>query len=111
MDELLCVTLENYQSESARGKTLTFAKGFLKYLTKTKLHSRYYAIDIFLARPKNSKCGKNVMSCIIMKEDIENILAYVQTARNEGRINQLRAQHYVHSFCLEPIRGNEVWQQ
>lgn len=37
MAELLITTLENYQSESAKGKTLTFAKGFLKYLTKTKL--------------------------------------------------------------------------
>lgn len=37
MDELLSTTLKNYQSESARGKTLTFAKGFLKYLTNTKL--------------------------------------------------------------------------
>jgi len=58
MDELLSTTLENYQSESARGKTLTFAKGFLKYLTKTKLDSRYYAFDIFLDGRKILKYGK-----------------------------------------------------
>jgi len=99
LDELLTITLENYQSESARGKTLTFAKGFLKYLTKTKLDSRYYAFEIFLERPKNLKVRKNVTTRIITKEDIENILAYIRTAHNEARISQLRAQHYV-AFIL-----------
>ena len=36
---------------------------------------------------------------IITKGDIENILTYIQTAHNEGRINQLRAQHYT-AFIL-----------
>ena len=40
MDELLSATLKKYQSESATGKTFSFAKGFLKYLTKTKLDAR-----------------------------------------------------------------------
>jgi len=61
MEELLSTTLKKYQSESAKGKTLTFAKGFLKYLTKTKLDSRYYAFDIlihnFLA--SNNECTGN----------------------------------------------------
>jgi hypothetical protein len=111
MDEMLSATLKNYQSESARGKTLTFAKGFLKYLTKTQLDSRYYAFDIFLDRPKKLKVRKNVTNRIITKEDIENILAYIQTARNEGRISQLRAQHYIAFILFEPIRGKEVWQR
>ena len=99
MEELLCTTLKKYRSESAKGKTLTFAKGFLKYLTKTKLDSRYYAFDIFLDRPKKLKVRKNVTNRIIVKEDIENILAYIQTAFNEGRISQLRAQQYT-AFVL-----------
>jgi hypothetical protein len=99
MEESLGTTLKKYQSESAKGKTLTFAKGFLKYLTKTKLDSRYYTFDIFLNRPKNFKVRKNVTNRIITKEDIENILAYVQTALNEGRISQLRARHYI-TFVL-----------
>lgn len=99
MEELLGITLKKYQSESAKGKTLTFAKGFLKYLTKTKLDSRYYAFDIFLNRPKNLKVRKNVTNRIITKEDIENILAYIQTALNEGRISQLKARHYI-TFVL-----------
>jgi len=37
MDELRSFMLKKYQSESAKGKTLTFAKNFLKHLTKTKL--------------------------------------------------------------------------
>lgn len=38
---------------------------------------------------------------IITKEDIENILAYIQTALNEGRISQcqLRVRHYI-TFVL-----------
>lgn len=99
MDELLSVTLKKYQSESATGKTFSFAKGFLKYLTKTKLDARYYAVEIFLDRPKKLKIRKNVTNRIITKDDIENILTYIQTAHNEGRINQLRAQHYT-AFIL-----------
>jgi len=94
MDELLSATLKKYQSESATGKTFSFAKGFLKYLTKTKLDARYYAVEIFLDRPKKLKIRKNVTNRIITKDAIENILTYIQTAHNEGRINQLRAQHY-----------------
>jgi hypothetical protein len=82
MDESLNITLENYQSESARGKTLTFAKGFLKYLTKTRLDSRYYAFEIFLDRPKHLKVRKNVTSRIITKEDIENILTTCHCIQN-----------------------------
>jgi len=99
MEELLSTTLKKYQSESDKVKTLTFAKGFLKYLTKTKLDSRYYAFDIFLDRPKNLKVRKNVTYRIITKEDIENILAYIQTARNEELISKLRAQQYI-AFVL-----------
>jgi len=99
MDELLSTTLKKYQSESAKVKTLSFAKCFLKYLTKTKLDSRYYAFDIFLDRPKNLEVRKNVTNRIITKEDVGNILAYIQTALNEERISPLRAQHYI-AFVL-----------
>jgi len=68
MEELLSTTLKKYRSESAKGKTLTFAKGFLKYLTKTKFDSRYYAFDIFLDRPKKLKIRKNVTNRIITKD-------------------------------------------
>lgn len=44
MKELLGTTLKKYQSESAKGKTLTFAKSFLKYLTKQN-----WTLDITLS--------------------------------------------------------------
>jgi hypothetical protein len=84
MDELRTFTLNKYRSVSARAKMLTFAKGFLKYLTKTKLDSRYYAFELFLDRPKALKERKNVTTRIVMKEDIEIILAYIQKAHHEG---------------------------
>jgi len=40
-----------------------------------------------------------VTNRIITKQDIENILAYIQTTRNQSRISQVRAQHYV-AFIL-----------
>ncbi len=78
---------------------LTFAKGFLKYLTKTKLDSRYYAFEMFLDRPKALKERKNVTTHIVTKEHIEIILAYIQKAHHEGRISHYRAQQYT-AFVL-----------
>ncbi len=54
---------------------------------------------MFLDRPKVLKERKNVTTRIITKEDIENILTYIQKAEQEGRISQYRAQQYT-AFVL-----------
>ncbi|MGZ4921766.1 MAG: hypothetical protein ACXV3U_06195 [Halobacteriota archaeon] len=51
-------TLKRYRSSWSHGKTLAFAKAFLKHLTKTRLDSRYAAFAVFLEMPKTVRFGK-----------------------------------------------------
>ncbi len=99
LDTLRADTLDKYQCEDSKSKMLSFAVAFLKYLTKTRLDNRYYAFSIFLERPKTLKHCKRVTSRIITKQDIENILTYIKTAKSEGRLSTYRAQQYT-AFTL-----------
>ena len=65
---------------------------FFKYLTETRLDNRYYALSIFLERPKTLRHQKRITNCIITKQDIENILAHIKTAESDGRLSMHRAQ-------------------
>ena len=94
LDTLRTNTLEKYQCEDSKSKMLSFAVAFLKYLTKTRLDNRYYAFSVFLEKPKTLKHRKRVTNRIIIKQDIENILAYINAAESEGRLNTYRAQQY-----------------
>jgi len=49
MERLRVTTLAQYSSDWSRAKTLSFAKAFLKYLTKMRLDTRYGAFETFLA--------------------------------------------------------------
>jgi len=64
---------------------LSFSKAFLKYLTKTRLDTRYIAFDIFLEMPKTVKVRKAVTSRIVIKADIENMLAQIEAALENER--------------------------
>ncbi|MGZ4904585.1 MAG: hypothetical protein ACXV5I_07210, partial [Halobacteriota archaeon] len=79
IDELRLFVLSKYRSEDSHIKVLSFAKAFLKFLTKAGLDTRYYAFEIFLERPK---------------ADIENVLAHIHNAEKDGVISHHRAQHY-----------------
>jgi integrase len=99
LDALRTNILQKYQSEDARSKILSFAIAFLKYLTKMRLDNRYLAFSIFLEKPKALKHRKRVTTRIITKQDIEHILARINTAESDGRLNTYRAQHYT-AFIL-----------
>jgi hypothetical protein len=99
LDTLRTNILQKYQSEDAKSKMLSFAVAFLKYLTKTRLDNRYHTFSIFLERPKTLKHRKRITSRIITKSDIEHILAYINKAESEGRLNTYRAQQYT-AFIL-----------
>ena len=72
---------------------------FLKYLTKTRLDNRYYALSIFLEKPKTLRHQKRITNRIITKQDIKNILAHIKTAESDGRLSVHRAQQYT-AFIL-----------
>jgi integrase len=78
---------------------LSFAKGFLKYLTKVRLDTRYHAFEIFLERPRTIKNRNNVTSRIVTKEDVENVLSHISKAAKNGLISSHRFQQYT-AFIL-----------
>jgi hypothetical protein len=91
MENLREFVVTKYQCQYAKGKTLNFAKAFLKYLTKIHLDTHYQAFDIFLHKPRALKERKNVTARIITKEDIANILLHISLAENEGLISHRKA--------------------
>lgn len=94
IEKLRLLVLERYESEWSHIKIFSFAKAFLKYLTKVRLDTRYYAFEIFLERLKRIKTRNNVTSRIVTKEDIENVLAYISNAKKDGFISDCRAKQY-----------------
>jgi integrase len=99
LEQFFTTTLTKYKSNWSYSKQLAFAKAFLKYLTKIKLDSRYYAFEVFLDRPKTLKERKRVTSRIITKDDIQNILSYIAKSKHEGYISHQRALQYT-AFTL-----------
>jgi integrase len=94
MDRLRSYVLEKYQSTWSKSKSLSFAKAFLAYLTKTRLDTAYQAFSIFLELPKVVKERKSVTNRIVTKEDVENILDHIHRAECRGIIGRSRARQY-----------------
>ena len=88
---------KKYRSEYSHIKVLSFAKSFLKYLTKVRLDTRYRAFEIFLERPRAIKARNNVTNRIVTKDDIENVLDHVNARK--GLISDSRVKHYL-AFVL-----------
>ncbi|MGZ4864574.1 MAG: hypothetical protein ACXV5H_07145, partial [Halobacteriota archaeon] len=94
MEKLRQRTLNTYKSSWSHGKILSFAKAFLRYLTTTRLDTRYLAFALFLEMPKAVKVRKAVTSRIITLADIENVLAYIRRAAQTGAISEQRMLQY-----------------
>ncbi|MGB9370839.1 MAG: hypothetical protein WCB79_02750, partial [Halobacteriota archaeon] len=86
-------------SDWSRAKTLSFAKAFLKYLTKMRLDTRYGAFELFLEMPKLVKKRMAITSRIITHGDVGNVLKYIKRAELEGRLSSDRALEYA-AFIL-----------
>ena len=94
LDALRQFVLNKYGTEWSKSKVLSFACAFLKYLSKSRLDTRYGTYELFLEQPKTLKERKRVTDRIIIKEDIENILNYVAKAEREGRISPSKARQF-----------------
>jgi hypothetical protein len=94
----------------SKSKVLSFATAFLKYLSKTRLDTRYRAYELFLERPKVLKERKRVTNRIVTKEDIENILSYILKAEREGHISPSKARQFTGFVIFGAyIQGSEAW--
>ncbi|MGZ4949215.1 MAG: hypothetical protein ACXV5D_09265 [Halobacteriota archaeon] len=105
IDKLRLFVLNKYHSEDSHSKVLSFAKAFLKFLTKVRLDTRYCAFEVFLERPRAVKARKNVTSRIITKADIEKVLAYINKEEKAGSISQRRSQQYKAFILLGAYTG------
>ena len=105
IDKLRLFVLKKYGSEDSHIKVLSFAKAFLKFLTKARLYTRYYAFEVFFERPRAVKARNNVTSRIITKADIENVLAHIDNSEEDGSITHYRSQHYTAFVLLGAYTG------
>jgi len=94
LKRLRTTTLTQYSSVWSHAKTLSFAKAFLRFLTKLRLDSRYIAFELFLEMPKLIKKRMAVTERIISYTDVENVLKHIKRAELEGRITSDRASEY-----------------
>ena len=94
LDVVRDITLGKYSSFYSKRKVLNFAKGFLKYLTKTTFDTRCLAFELFLEMPKIGKTRKHVTSRIVSKEDVKNLLKAIEQARQSGRIDDSHFLNY-----------------
>ncbi len=106
MDNLRQQTLTRNTSSWSHGKTLSFAKAFLKYLAKMRLDTRYLAFAMFLEMPKTVKIRKAVTSRIVTRVDIENVLLHVWRAQHKGEITKKRALQYT-AFVIFGAYGGQ----
>ncbi|MGZ4861933.1 MAG: hypothetical protein ACXV2E_04015 [Halobacteriota archaeon] len=98
IDRFRTFVLTKYRSDDSHVKALGFAKAFLKFLTKTRLDTRYHAFEVFLERPRAIK-PRRITNRIIVKEDIENVLSHIQNSEHVGSISNERTQQYI-AFTL-----------
>ena len=94
LDALRQFVLNTYATEWSKSKVLSFACAFLKYLSKSRLDTRYGTYELFLERPKTLKERKRVTNRIVTKEDIEKVLSYITKAEREGRISPYKARQF-----------------
>ncbi|MGZ7194400.1 MAG: hypothetical protein ACXVIZ_10925 [Halobacteriota archaeon] len=94
MDAFRSFVLTKYHSPWSYGKTLSFAKAFLSYLTKLHLDARFKGFHLFLDLPKTAKVQKRVTTRIVTQKDIERVLQHIQDAEQDGRLNKVRADQY-----------------
>ncbi len=105
LDTLRQYVVNKYTTDWSKSKVLSFAVAFLKYLSKTRLDTRYRAYELFLEQPKVLKERKRVTNRIVTKEDIESVLTYIAKAELEGRISHYQAQQFTGFVIFSAYTG------
>jgi hypothetical protein len=86
--------LTKYTGIYSKRKMLSFAKAFLRYLTKMRLDTRYKEFDLFLEMPKTVKESKSITQRIVTIEDIKNVLSAIDEANNNAEFTARQRQNY-----------------
>jgi hypothetical protein len=95
-NELLSYVLTKYSDIYAKRKVINFVKAFFRYLSKTRFDTSYQAFELYLELPKILKERKHVTSRVITQEDIENVLAAIESSY----------RYYRSKFCALFLKKN-----
>jgi hypothetical protein len=94
LETLRGYVLTKYTDICAKRKVLNFAKSFLRYLTKTRLDTRYKEFDLFLEMSKEVKESKRITQRIVMTEDIKTVLAAIKEGLENREFTTRQCQNY-----------------
>ena len=97
--------LSKYANRDSYIKSVGILRSFLKYLTRTRMDTRFVGFDIFLEPPRIKKERKTVTQRIVTKGDIENILAVFRNAQSSGSLDDDRALQYSTFILLGAYTG------
>jgi hypothetical protein len=86
--------LSKYTGIYSKRKMLSFAKAFLRYLTKMRLDTRYKEFDLFLEMPKTVKESKRITERIVTIEDIKNVLSAIDEDNKNAEFTARQRQNY-----------------
>ncbi len=105
MTALRDYTLATYSSVESHKKILSFSTAFLNFLSKTTFNQQFQAYTVFLELPKTVKTRKAVTGRIVTIDDIQNVLAYIKRAYEEGLISEHRYHHYTAFVIFGALTG------
>ena len=102
-------TIDKWSSRFTWSKILSFAKAFLKYLSKTRFDQRFQAFEIYLEMPKAVKEKKRTTSRIVTINDVQNVIKAILKAFREGRLPKDRALNYVTTILFGAYTGQRPY--
>ncbi len=105
MTALRDYTLTTYSSVESHRKLLSFATAFLRFLSKITFNQQFQAYTVFLELPKTVTTRKAVTGRIVTIDDIQNVLAYIKRAYDEGLISERRYCHYTAFVIFGALTG------
>ncbi|MGZ7171692.1 MAG: hypothetical protein ACXVI1_10900 [Halobacteriota archaeon] len=94
MTALRDTILDKYRSAYSHYKVLSFASGFLKFLSQTKMDSSYMSFAIYLERPRATMVRKAITSRIITRDAITDILQRIGDAEAQRKLGAAKARNY-----------------
>ena len=86
--------LSKYSSRDSYIKSVGLLRSFLKYLTKTRMDTRFAAFDIFLEPPKIKKDRKTITTRVVTIDDIKYVLNVIDENERVGELDHDRAMHH-----------------
>ncbi|AGK61159.1 hypothetical protein Asulf_01160 [Archaeoglobus sulfaticallidus PM70-1] len=102
-------TLNNWESRDAWSKVLSFAKGFLGYLSKLRMDQRYLNFSIFLEMPKAIKEKKRTTDRVITEKDVERVIKFFIKRWKAGELSRKKTLSHVTQTLFGAYSGQRPY--